>query len=96
MLYANAGVGERLEPLFTRLESVLPIWLSPSSVSCVELLCRKPNAKTPKPSKSAEISQAERNNSLPLPGEIRLASFMTKLIGKPDAGNPHVRFDEGE
>jgi len=27
---------------------------------------------------------------------IRLISFMKKLAGKPDAGKPHVRFDEGE
>ena len=27
---------------------------------------------------------------------VRLISFMKKLAGKPDAGKPHVRFDEGE
>ena len=91
-----------------RLGQLLLFWLSSQGKAHHELVCGQPVDQTSAPAQSAALSASGREKLLSAFLTVGadlfvIASYadscvclLAKCTGKPDAGDPRGRFDEGE
>src|ERR1700675_2911908 len=107
MLQADLGLDWRAESTSERLGELLFLWVSHGRVLGDRLVRAKPSHPASPATQSAALSSGERRGvvyasqtaGVGLSGaSVRVgkcACLRREVSGEPDAGHPHLRFDEG-